>query len=324
MKAEIKAIEYYLPPKIEDGQTLKEDNPDWPIEKIELKTGIKKRHIAAFDQTAVDMAALASNKLFDVAIQKDSIDFLILVTQSPDYVLPTSACIVAHRLGLKESCMSFDVNLGCSGFVYGLAIAGSLIEAKLVRHGLVICSETYTKYIDKGDRTCRPIFGDGASAVLLGPSDRDNIGPFELGTDGSGFKDLIVPASGTRVSAEETVKNRLFMDGVKVFMFTMDMVPKSITALLEKSKKTIADIDLFIFHQASRVVIDNIARRLEIPFEKVFVNYEQIGNTVSASIPIALKDAAQQDRLQKDDLLLLAGFGVGYSWGSCLIRWEVD
>lgn len=320
MKIAIKANEYYLPPKTEDGSALKKDNPDWSIKDIEEKTGIYLRHISGPKETATDMAVIAAEKLFATGVHKNNIDSLILITQSPDYVLPTSACILQERLGLSKSCMAFDVNLGCSGFIYGLAIAGSLIEKGLAKEALLICSETYTKYIDKADRTCRPLFSDGAAATLLGSCDYDALGPFEMGTDGAGFSSLIVNSSGARTADIVTKERKLFMDGPNVFMFSMDRVPKCVAALLDKSGKKISDIDLFIFHQASKLVMDNIIRRLQLPEEKVFVNYNRIGNTVSASIPIALKDALDKKRLKKNDRIMLVGFGVGYSWGGCLIQ----
>ena len=322
MNVTIKSIEYYLPSKTEDGNTLKKENPDWRLEDIEEKTGVNIRYISAPEQTATDMAALAAEKIFSSGVQKEEIEFLILITQSPDYALPTSACILQDRLGLDKSCMAFDVNLGCSGFIYGLAIGGSLIERGLAKKGLVICSETYTKYIDKSDRTCRPLFSDAASAALLSSSDHNDIGPFEMGTDGSGFNNLILPSSGTRVNDQQADEKNLFMNGSEIFMFTMDMVPKCVNALLDKSGTQMEDIDLFIFHQASKLVIDNIIRRLNLPEEKVYVNYNQIGNTVSASIPIALSQALQERRLKNNDQVMLVGFGVGYSWGSCLLRWS--
>ncbi len=321
MKVVIEDIEYYLPSKVEDASVLKKDNPDWQIERIEQKTGITKRHISGPDQTAVDMGVLAAEKLFSFGKRKDKVDLLILVTQSPDYKLPTSACLLQDLLGLNKSCMAFDINLGCSGFIYALAVAAALIETGTTKKALVICSETYTKYIDKADRTCRPIFSDGASAVLLKPSGRPCMGPFDMGTDGAGFSNLIVPSSGARIKNQDRPKCKLFMNGPELFMFTMDIVPKTINTLLDKTGKTLKDIDLFIFHQASKVVIDNIIRRMELPEEKVFTNYHRIGNTVSASIPIALRDAEKEGRLKENDQIMLVGFGVGYSWGSCLIRW---
>lgn len=322
MKIVIKANEYYLPLKTEDGSTLKRDNPDWSINEIEEKTGIYVRHICEPEQTATDLALIAAEKLFATGVKKEDIDFLILITQSPDYILPTSACILQNRLGLSTSCMAFDVNLGCSGFIYGLAIGGSLIETGLAKTGLLICSETYTKYIDKADRTCRPLFSDGAAATLLAPSNHESLGPFEMGTDGAGFGSLIVNTGGARNVDTAKGQRKLFMDGSSIFMFSMDMLPKCITALLNKSGKTINDIDLFIFHQASRLVIDNVIRRMNLSEERVFVNYERVGNTVSASIPIALKDALDKKYLKKNDQVMLVGFGVGYSWGACIIRWE--
>ncbi len=321
MKVIIQANEYYLPEQTENSAMLKRDNPDWPIKEIEEKTGIYVRHICKSNETAVDLGFFAAEKLFATGIDKKEIDFLILVTQSPDFLLPTSACILQDRLGLAKSCMAFDVNLGCSGFIYGLAIGGSLIETGLARKGILVCSETYSKYIDKSDRTCRPLFSDAAAATLLAPSTHDALGPFEMGTDGSGFASLIVNAGGARNPDTAKEQRKLFMDGSGVFMFTMDILPKCITSLLNKSKKTIGDIDLFIFHQASKLVIDNIIRRMNLPEEKVFINYENIGNAVSASIPIVLRDALGNGLLKKNDLIMLVGFGVGYSWGACLIQW---
>src|SRR3990167_2201064 len=324
MKIKLKRTEYYLPARKENGSDLKKDNPDWRIEDIEKKTCILIRHITEQNQTAADLGMLAAEKLFSSGVSKKEIDFLILVTQSPDYVLPTTACILQDRLGIKKSCMVFDINLGCSGFIYGLAIGGSLIETGIAKQGLLICSETYTKYIDKSDRTCRPLFSDGASATLLTSNLRDTLGPFEMGTDGSGYQNLIVPLSGARMAKDNNQKRQLFMYGAEILMFTMDAVPKCVNDLLNKSGKNINDIDLFVFHQGSKLVMDNIIRRLDLPAEKVFINCQEVGNTVSASIPIALKDAVDQKRLKKGDLVMLVGFGVGLSWGACLVEWEEE
>ncbi|MES2330091.1 MAG: ketoacyl-ACP synthase III [Bacteroidota bacterium] len=325
MKAAISRIEYYLPLKTETAADLLHDNPDWRTEDIEKKTGIKKRYISASTETAVDMAVKAAVKLFATEEEKNAIDCLILVTQSPDYVLPASACIVQEQLGLKKNCLGFDVNQGCSGFIVGLALAASLVESKTAGTVLLLCSETYTKYIDKHDRTSRPVFSDGASAILVTGSTEDNIGPFDFGTDGTGAANLIVKNSGARHESENNDGNtagHLFMNGSEVFMFTMDMVPKSVSALLSASGKSMGDIDLFIFHQASFLVLSNIQRRLQIPDNKIFNNIENIGNTVSATIPIALKQAADAGIAKKGHTIMLVGFGVGYSWGSCIIKYN--
>jgi len=322
MNVEISSIAFYLPENVETGSELKKDNPDWDIDKIEEKTGIKTRYISDNDQTALDMSVIAAEYLLQHKVKIKDIDFLIFVTQSPEYVLPTTACLLQDKLGLNKNCIAFDVNLGCSGFVYGLSIGGSLIESGLAKGGLLVCSDTYSKYIDKNDRTCRPLFSDGASVTYLKHSNKSRLGPFELGTDGSGANNLIVPQCGSRTSVCDTKK--LYMSGSDIFMFSMYAVPNCIESLLIKSNLKISDIDLFVFHQASKLVIDNIVRRLNIPQENFFINYENIGNTVSASIPIALHSAVKKGVLSNGDRVMLVGFGVGYSWGGCIVEWNFN
>ena len=321
MKASIKRIEYFLPEKKENNEDLKVDNPDWRIEDIEKKTGITNRRISSKGQTAVDLAEEACKKLINSSINPQDIDFIILVTQSPEYPLPTSACVLQDRLDVP-SCIAFDINLGCSGFIYGLAVSSSLISSGLAQQGILVCSDTYTKYIDKNDRTCRPLFSDASAAVHISATKDDSIGPFELGSDGSGFDKLIVPSSDSKLPSDNAIANRLYMSGPDVFMFTMNMVPKAVNSLLRKANKNISDIDLFVFHQASKLVIDSIIRHLELPEDKVFTNYRYIGNTVSATIPIALNDAIKENRINSGGLIMLVGFGVGYSWGGVLVKWQ--
>jgi len=324
MKMKISSISYYLPASIEGLDTLKDDNPEWDIPKIIDKTGIISRYISAQDETAVDMAYAAGVKLLK-AVNPEQIDLLILVTQSPDYVLPTSACILQDKLGLEKSCMAFDINLGCSGFVYALSIAGSLIESGVANSGMIVCSDTYTKYIAKNDRTSRPIFSDGAAAVFVEKSEFDMMGPFAFGTDGSGYDHLIVKEGGSRnTPAIDQPYGTLHMQGSSVFLFTMTVVPASINKLLDDAAMTLDDVDLVVFHQASKLVIDNLIHRLSLDTKKVFTNYSLIGNTVSATIPIALADADSQGRLQNGDNVLLVGFGVGLSWGANLMRWASE
>ena len=326
MNLKISAIEYHLPDIIEGVDVLQMDNPDWDMPKILDKTGIVTRHIAAEGETAVDLAIEAGKKLLqEDSVNGDEIDLLILVTQSPDYVLPTSACIIQDKLGLSKKCMAFDINLGCSGFVYALSVAGSLITTGVARKGVIICAETYSKYIANDDRTCRPIFSDGAAAVFVEQGETDNIGPFEFGTDGSGAERLIVKGSGAREACTTIGRphGTLEMHGSNVFLFTMTVVPDSIQKLLEQSSLTLDDVDLFVFHQASKLVIDNLVKKLSLDEEKVFTNYGSIGNTVSATIPIALKDAVTQGRLKNGDRVMVVGFGVGLSWGATLINWTM-
>jgi 3-oxoacyl-[acyl-carrier-protein] synthase-3 len=325
MKVKISSISYHLPETIEGVDVLQRDNPDWDMPKILDKTGIQNRYVSAAGETAVDLAYQAGRNLLDQLTEHDDIDLLILVTQSPDYVLPTSACILQDRLGLPKSCMAFDVNLGCSGFVYALSIASGLIESGVAYKGLILCADTYTKYIKKNDRTCRPVFSDGAAAILVEGSDIDCIGPFEFGTDGTGHDRLIVENSGAREadSVVNACRGSLVMHGSDVFLFTMRVVPSCIAELLNQAGLTLENIDLIVFHQASKLVIENLIRTMSLNKERVFTNFENIGNTVSASIPIALKDAETQGRLKDGDTVMLVGFGVGLSWGATLIRWSV-
>ena len=324
MKVKISAIEYHLPDRIEGVGELKYDNPDWDMPKILDKTGIYNRYISARGETAVDLAFEAGKKLLGNTFEHEDIDLLILVTQSPDYVLPSGACILQNRLGLPINCMAFDVNLGCSGFVYALSIASGLIESGIAHKGLILCSDTYSKYIEKNDRTCRPLFSDAAAAILVERSDADYIGPSEFGTDGAGHASLIVKHSGAR-DADQTsdqCRNSLYMNGSEVFMFTMREVPSCVTKLLKHANITLEHIDLIVFHQASKLVIENLIRSMALNKNKVFTNFDNIGNTVSASIPIALKDAEMQGQLKEGDTVMLVGFGVGLSWGATLIRWS--
>jgi 3-oxoacyl-[acyl-carrier-protein] synthase-3 len=323
MKVKIDSNAYYLPEKKERNEDLKLDNPDWDMLKISDKTGIFTRSIASTHQTAVDLAFEAGSRLLKGLSCKEDIDLVVLVTQSPDYVLPTSACILQDRLGLSKKCMAFDINLGCSGFIYALSIVGSLIESGVAKKGLILCSDTYTKYIDKSDRTCKPIFSDGASATLLVNSDIDKVGPFVLGTDGSGYDKLIVKEGGAREPqiSSNSHHGTLEMRGADVFLFTLNTVPICVNELLDKSKLNIEDVDLFVFHQASQLVLENLIRAMSLDENKVFINLKDTGNTVSASIPIALKDAETQGRRKNGDTIMLVGFGVGLSWGATLLTW---
>ncbi len=316
----IKAISYYLPNDPIDVSTFKVGNEDWDIKKIISKTGIRNVHHASEDETALDMAIKSTISLFNEnKIDRNLIDGLIFVTQSPDYLLPTSACILQSSLDLPNKTLAFDVNLGCSGFVNALSIATGLINTNICKNILIICAETYSKYINKGDRACLPIFSDGASSTLISSGGDFHIGPFMHGTDGSGAKNLIVTSGGARKSKDSS--RELYMNGAEVFIFTLDKIPKTIDEFLRQNQLTYDDIDFFFFHQASNVVLDAIRKKCDIPTKKIINTMEYIGNTVSSTIPISLKIAQNKKIIKKDSLILLVGFGVGYSWGLSIIRW---
>lgn len=333
MSIGIKAIEYALPEKILTNEELASEFGDWTAEKILDKTGIASRHVVEDDECASDLAVKAAQKLFSNGMVKpEEIDFLLFATQSPDYVLPTTACILQDRLGIPQTSGALDFNLGCSAFIYGLALAKSLVHSGIAKHVLLLTAETYTKHINPMDKSNRTIFGDGAAAILVAEGGHE-IGEFDLGTDGSGKDVLIIPAGGTRLphspeTAVESIyknsirsQNNLYMDGAEVFNFAIRVVPQSIKRLLEKHQFVLSDIDLFIFHQANKFMLDFLRKKVKIPEEKFYINMTDVGNTVSATIPIALKRAENEGRLKKGYKVLLIGFGVGLSWGSTLIIW---
>ncbi|MBZ5678397.1 MAG: ketoacyl-ACP synthase III [Acidobacteriia bacterium] len=334
--ATLRAIEYYLPDGVVTTADLAAEFPDWSVEKIDAKTGIGCRHIAAAEECASDLAVAAAQKLFaSGAVSPQDVDYVLLCTQSPDYFLPTTACLVQDRLGIPTSAGGLDFNLGCSGYIYGLGLAEGLIATGQASSVLFLTAETYSKFMNKGDRSVRTIFGDAASASLLqaGDTKEPAIGPFVYGTDGSGGQNLIVPAGGlrsphTEASAVATPdengntrsRDNLFMNGPEVFNFTLSAVPESVNGILGKSGLSLDDIDLFIFHQANQYMLDHLRKRLKIPPEKFYLALRHCGNTVSSTIPIALKHAAAEGRLSPGTRVMLVGFGVGYSWGATILR----
>jgi len=327
----ITSIEYYLPENILDNSQLAREFPEWDADKIFEKIGIDQRHIAKEDETALDMAVKASEKVFS-NFDRSMIDFVLLCTQSPDYFLPTSACILQDKLGLRINIGALDYNLGCSGFVYGLAVARGLISAGVAKNILLVMSETYSKFIHPKDKSNRSIFGDGAAAVIISESDKKGILEFELGTDGSGMNNLIVPNGGLRnkfnpdendfIDENEYLRNNncLYMNGPEIFDFTIEQVPGLVNRVLGKNNLTVETVDYVIFHQANKYMLDYLRKKIKIPAEKFYQNMEKTGNTVSATIPIALKDSIDNCVIKRGDKILLAGFGVGYSWGAVVVE----
>lgn len=326
MEAYIKDIEYYLPEKIITNEALATEFPEWSAEKIFRKVGIQQRHIAADNETATDMAEKAAQKLFFSGVEKDDIDFILFCTQSPDYKLPPSACILQDRLGLKKSVGALDFDLGCSGYVYGLSLAKGLVVCGMAKNVLLLTAETYNKYIHPSDKGNRTIFGDGASATLVSVEGEARIGEFAFGTDGSGANDLIVPNGGAKADYGKdnhvtdkpiVYPDNIFMDGSDIFSFTLKVVPQLIDQVMEKNGDKKENMDLFVMHQANRYMLDFLRQKMKITEEKMFINLENIGNTVSSTVPIALKDALDKQIINRGDKVAIAGFGVGLSWAGC-------
>lgn len=329
MKAYIKDIAYYLPAQVLTNEQIAAEFPEWSAEKVANKVGITERHIAAPDETATDMAYRAAERLFAQGVDRASIDFVLLCTQSGDYFLPSSACILQDRLGLSKNCGAMDFNLGCSGYEYGLAIAKGLIIAGISKNILLLTSETYTKYLHPQDKGNRTIFGDGASATLVSTEGFAEIGEVVLGTDGSGAENLIVRSLGARhkeqlhdlrINEEEGLVSgdHLYMHGGNVFDFTADVVPPMVEELLQKSGLAQEEIDLWVFHQANKYMINYLRKLLDIDKERFYIYMEHVGNTVSSTIPIALVEARKENKLHGN--VLLAGFGVGLSWGGVMLK----
>ena len=333
VKACIKAIEYHLPEKILTNAQLTAEFPEWTPERIEKKLGITERHIAAPDECASDLGVAAGQKLFASGVcSPGDIDYVLFCTQSPDYYLPTSACLIQHRLGLPKDSGALDYNLGCSGFVYGLGMAKGLVETGQARRVLLITAETYSKHMHPQDKGVRTLFGDGATATLItGAEDAEagNLGPFVYGTDGSGGGTLTVPAGGmrSRDGGAHMTEGRpfpdrfLFMDGGAIFNFTLKAVPESLKALLVRANLDMEHVDLFVFHQANAFMLDFLQKKCDIPTAKFYLSMKLFGNTVSSTIPIALHHARKEGRLHPGSKVVVIGFGVGLSWASGLIEW---
>lgn len=338
MKAIIMHVASYLPEYILTNDELAMMYPEWSVDKIYDKTGISARHIIAEEETCSDMAIKAAEKIFEKNnIQRSEIDFILLCTQSPDYKLPTTACIVQNALDIPTTCGALDFNLGCSGYVYGLGLAKGLIETGQANNILLITSELYSRYISDGDKSVRTLFGDGATATLLSgiKSEKDKIGPFVYGSDGSGKDNLIVPHGGSKYPIEHqssTIFNdnsgnsraldNLYMNGGEIFIFTIKSVDKVVFDLLEKANVNLDEIDYFVFHQANKFILDKLCKKIGIAPEKFLRSYEYYGNTVSSSIPLGLEKAVLNNKFKAGDKILVVGFGVGYSWAGTIINWN--
>ena len=335
MNIKISKISYNLPLKIVTNKDLQEENPNWNMEKLSEKSGVFTRYIADKNETAFDLACKACDKLLigDDRL-KESIDGIIFCTQSPDYIMPSNSFLIHNYLNLKQTVFAFDFNLACSGFIYGLLIARGFIETSLASNILLITGDTYSKYIHPQDRSARILFGDGAAACLISETKDEGIIDAALASSGSDYNSFYIPSGGLRLPKSEKTAfveidesgnthtaEHIHMNGFGIWKFVASTVPKQIIQLLEKNNYSIDDVDLFVFHQASKMTIDSLMKAVKIKPEKVFINMDKVGNLVSSSIPVVLKDAEDAQRLKRGDLILLSGFGVGLSWGTIIMRY---
>ena len=334
MKVYIKALSYYLPERIVTNAELLKDFPEWSVDKVTAKVGVTSRHLAADNETAGDLAEKAARRLFEeYGISPSEIDFLLLCTQSPDYFLPSTACLLQHRLGIPVTSGAFDYNLGCSGCIYGLAVAKGLVSAGIARNVLLLTAETYSKYLHPSDKSNRSIFGDGAAACLISTDGFVEIGDFVCGTDGSGAETLIVKTGASKQRKPTGIfkedeeghtwyDDYLYMNGGAIFNFTLETVPVLVRQLLDKSGSQKEEIDYFIFHQANKFMLNTIRKVCVLPKEKFYVSLENTGNTVSSTVLIGLKDCLLNGTIKAGMQVVVAGFGVGLSWGGTILKFS--
>jgi 3-oxoacyl-[acyl-carrier-protein] synthase III len=323
--AAIGPIAVHLPERVETNDDLAAQFPKWDLDLIYSKTGVWARHIAAPEECASDLGVAAAEKLFaEHAIDRSTIDFLLLCTQTPDYPLPTTACMMQHRLRLPTSAGALDFNLGCSGFVYGLSLADGLIRAGAAKRVLLVTAETYSKYIHPEDRSLRTIFGDGAAATLIEASDMPSLSAFVFGTDGSAADALMVNSGGARPAGclqprtKWRWQSKLYMDGPGIIQLTLDTVPQMIERVLSEGQATDSEIDLYLVHQATHKLLDVLRRETRQDEARMPTVLRDYGNTVSSTIPIIMRDLRADGRLRRGTRCMLAGFGVGFSWAGCL------
>lgn len=307
------------PDNVLSNSSIVEELENINLDRLEKKLGIKERRVVNHNESAFDLAKKVCAKISHKELK--DIDFLIYCTQTPEYFLPSTACVLQNEIGLQKTSGAFDFNLGCSGYIYGLAMAKSFLNTGIATKVLFVTSETYSKHIHKEDWSNRAIFGDAATATIIDKEDLGNLGEFDLGTDGEGAENLIVKGGAGRSNFNQDFKrdNLLYMNGPEVFKFTLDNVPLTVNACLEKNGRTIESVDFVIFHQANVYMLKNLRKKVGIEESKFYINVEKIGNTVSNTIPIALEDSMKRGLIKSGDCVLLCGFGVGYSWGSTII-----
>ncbi len=336
-KAYINHLTYYLPEKVMDNAELMKDFEGLLNEGDFEKVGIKKRYIVDEGTTGSDLAFNAAERLFEEThFDRNQIDALIYCSVHQDHVTPATSCILHGRLNLNEDVATYDITHGCSGYIYGLSLAKSLIESLGMKNILFLTGSALTKYIHKKDKASRMVFGDGASATIISASNTPNetkgIGQFILRTDGKGADKIIIKDGGERnkitpaslIEKTDEYNNThtdasFYMNGTGILLFTLKKVPDLIEDTLKKNELTKNDIDLYILHQANVFIIEQVRKKMKIEAEKFFYSIENCGNTVNSTVAIALCEAIKAGKAKKGDKILIAGFGVGLSWGATVI-----
>jgi 3-oxoacyl-[acyl-carrier-protein] synthase-3 len=326
VKARISSIATYVPPRVlsnADLEKMVDTTDEWILQRV----GIRERHIVDPGVATSDLAKEASLKAISKAgLTPADIDFILVATTTPDTLFPSTACVLQDKIGATHA-WGFDLMAACSGFTYGVTTAAHIVASGGSRHALVVGSDVMSSIIDYTDRTTCVLFGDGAGAVVLEPSDDDSIGIIDTENyvDGSGGPALCMPAGGSRMPPTvETVEKRLHyvkQDGQSVFKFAVRNFEEVCRRILERNNLTGSDIDLFVPHQANSRIILAAAEKLGFARDKVVINIERFGNTTAGTIPLALNDAVCEGRLKRGDLVLLASVGAGFTVGAVLLRW---
>jgi 3-oxoacyl-[acyl-carrier-protein] synthase-3 len=320
-KVGITGLGVHVPERVltnDELATLVDTSDEWIMER----TGIRERRIAADDEALTDIALPAARAALEKAgLEGKDIDLLVCATVTPDMMFPTSSALLADTLGSSEAA-AYDLLAGCTGFVYAVAQAYSMVAAGLSERALVVGGDVLSKILDWTDRSTLVLFGDGAGAVVLEPVDHGGFLGFELGADGGGGEHLWLPGSGSRHFDDP--QSFVKMNGREVFKFATRVMIYSANRVLEACGRTIEDVDVYVPHQANVRIIDHAVKKLGVPREKVVVNVDRYGNTSSGSIPLALADAAKAGMLEPGALVLMTGMGAGLTWGSTLIEWTSE
>lgn len=325
--AYIRALASALPKRIEDNAALPP--------RYRHKLGIEERHLAADDEAASDLAATAAERLFSRhGVDRSGIDFLLVCTQTPDHAMPSTSCLLQKKLSLSRHCGALDLNLGCSGYVYGLALAKGLLETGMAHRLLLITVSTLTKCVSREDRATWPLFGDAAAATLLETREAEEplLSAFAFGTDGAGYDSIIIPAGGSRSPMKTTPVEHIvdapgssrtnydvYMNGMEVASFTLDTVPSLVEEVLQRGSITRQQLDGCIFHQANRFLLEYLQKKCDLMEVPYYNDIRHTGNTVASTIPLAIERlCAEGADVRGFRHVLLAGFGVGFSWAGCL------
>ena len=330
--AHLNYVSYLLAPNLISNKELVKRYPEYTEEQIFKNTGINKRYAIDKGGLTSDFATKCGEKFFsEFPVKKEDIDFLIFCTEGPDYIAPATSCIIQHKLGLSTTIGTIDLSFGCSGYTYGLSIAKAIVESGMAKNVLFITADIPTQVLPPKDAHLHFLFSDGATTTLITLEEKgQSIGNFTFGTNGAGEENLRVRNSAfcepknsnwyNNNSNKDLPVGRMEMNGEAIFRFSIDKVPQLIEQVLDKNNCKQDDIDLFIFHQASSIILKSLKRKLKIPDEKFFSNLADVGNTVSASIPIAFVEAKKQGIIKPNMKILIAGFGIGYSWSGTIIQ----